>query len=66
MSADFGANFREARVRAGLTQAEVAEQCGMKQSYISNIERGTQENLELSTMARLAHVVGADLRRLLG
>ena len=53
LSAIFGANFREARLKAGLTQVEVAAHTGIRQSYLSEIESG-QKNLTLSTMVILA------------
>jgi transcriptional regulator with XRE-family HTH domain len=64
LSALFGANFREARLKAALTQVEVAAQTGFQQSYLSEIESG-QKNLTLSTMVILARVVGTDVRTLL-
>ena len=64
LSALFGANFREARLKAGLTQVEVATQTGIQQSYLSEIESG-QKNLTLSTMVVLARVVGTEVRTLL-
>lgn len=64
LSALFGANFREARLKAGLTQADVATRTGIQQSYLSEIESG-QKNLTLTTMVILARVVGTDVRTLL-
>lgn len=64
LSAVFGANFREARLKAGLTQVDVAARTGIQQSHVSEIESG-QQNLTLSTMVNLARVVGTDVRKLL-
>jgi transcriptional regulator with XRE-family HTH domain len=64
MRALFGANFRQARLKAKLTQVEVAALTGLQQPYISDMENG-QQNLTLSTMIILARAVGSDVRSLL-
>jgi len=64
LSALFGANFRDARLKAGLTQADVVSRTGIQQADISRIENGLQ-NLTLSTMVILARAVGTDVRKLL-
>ncbi len=61
---EFGKNLRAARIRAGLTQAQVADQTGLTQQYVSLVEAGRQ-NITLSTMTALARVVGQDVRTLL-
>ena len=60
----FGKNLRQARTRAGLTQAQVAERTGLTQQYVSQIEAGRQ-NITLATMTALARVTGHDVRLLL-
>ena len=60
----FGANFRQARQKAKLTQTDVQELTGIRQHYISEIENGVQ-NLTLGTMVTLAGAVGSDVRALL-
>jgi transcriptional regulator with XRE-family HTH domain len=64
MRALFGANFRQIRLKARLTQADVEELTGIRQHYISEIENGLQ-NLTLDTMTTLAQAIGTDLRSLL-
>ena len=64
MRALFGANFRQARLKAKLSQVEVAELTGIRQSYISEIKNGVH-NLTLDTMTTLAKAVGTDVRTLL-
>ena len=39
----FGANLRQARLKANLSQAEVAARTGMRQPYISDIENGVHD-----------------------
>lgn len=53
----FGRSLREARERAGLSQADVAARLGMTQSYVSRVERGDQ-NITLSACAAFAQAVG--------
>ena len=60
----FGANFRQARLKAKLTQAEVAARTGIQQHYISEVENGLW-NLTINTMTMLAHAVGTNVRTLL-
>ena len=63
MCALFGANCRQARLKAKLTQTDVQELTGIRQNYISEIENGVQ-NLTLDTMTTLARAVGTDVRAL--
>jgi transcriptional regulator with XRE-family HTH domain len=60
----FGKNLREARIKANLTQAQVAEWSGLTQQYVSLVEAGHQ-NITLGTMTALAKVVDQDVRTLL-
>jgi transcriptional regulator with XRE-family HTH domain len=56
----FGANLAAARIRAGLTQQELADIAGVDQSYISAVERGAQ-NITVQSMANLSHAVREDV-----
>jgi hypothetical protein len=60
----FGANFRQARLKAKLSQVEVAARTGMGQPYISEIENGVRD-ITLGTMSSVARAVGTDVRTLL-
>lgn len=51
----------EARSRAGLTQAEVAERMGTSQSTVARLESGTAKP-SLSTLKRFAQATGARVR----
>ncbi|MEX2552403.1 MAG: helix-turn-helix transcriptional regulator [Actinomycetota bacterium] len=52
--------LREARRRAGLTQAELAAACGVKQPTISRIERGVVDP-SVETLDRLLAACGESL-----
>ncbi len=48
--------LREARLRAGLTQAEVARRAGLSRASYTNIEKG-YKHPSLATALRIAHVL---------
>ena len=62
---NFGENLRAVRVKAGMTQAQLADRVGLTQQYVSLVEVGRQ-NLTLSTMAMLARIFGQDVVIMLG
>jgi len=53
----FGRRVREARVRQGLTQQELARRAGMHPAYVGGVERG-QRNVTLEVVERLARALG--------
>lgn len=57
MSKDFGNRVREARVRAGLTQSQLAEKIDVSVNHISAIERGVYET-RTDTLKNLAVALG--------
>lgn len=60
LARELGRPVRDRRIELGLSQAEVAERCGMKQPQISRFEAGgTMPTLPL--LGRLADALGADL-----
>ncbi|HUT88731.1 MAG TPA: helix-turn-helix transcriptional regulator [Thermoguttaceae bacterium] len=61
---DLGDRIRTARKKAGLSQMEVWTQIGIYPSMLSRIESGKQEPT-LSTLRRLAELLGVDLGALL-
>ena len=56
-----GAILREARLRAGLTQRELARRAGTSQSVIARIER-ERSDPSSATLARLLAAAGFELR----
>jgi transcriptional regulator with XRE-family HTH domain len=53
--------IRECRVRAGMTQAQLARLAGMHQSTLSRLERGTLEGLRLHRLAAIIAVLHSRL-----
>lgn len=60
----FARNFRAARRRSGLTQADIARRTGIARPSISSLERGA-DNITLESADRLALAVGVSLSKLL-
>ena len=55
-----GERLKEARKRRGLTQEDLAEQCGFDPTYISLLERG-RRNPPFLTLCSLADELGCPL-----
>jgi len=51
-------NLRTARRLKDITQAQLAEQSGVDQRTISDIERGANKNPSWETVARIAKALG--------
>jgi DNA-binding XRE family transcriptional regulator len=62
-AAEVGARVRSARAEAGLTQAELAEKSGIRQSHISRIENG-EHSATHKTLAKLAEAMGTSVEHL--
>jgi ribosome-binding protein aMBF1 (putative translation factor) len=58
---DIAMQIMELRERAGLTQVELAERCGVDQGDISRIERGSTSPTA-RTLQRIATALDADVR----
>jgi transcriptional regulator with XRE-family HTH domain len=52
--------LRDARLKADLTQAELAKRLGKPQSFISKLERGENEDPTISEVVALAKALGID------
>lgn len=52
-----GEQLREERIKAGLTQEQLAERIGTKKSFISRIEKG-HADIQLSTLVKLFQGLG--------
>jgi ribosome-binding protein aMBF1 (putative translation factor) len=58
---DIAVQVMELREKHGLTQAQLAERCGIAQADISRIERGATSPTA-RTLQRIAEALDADLR----
>jgi transcriptional regulator with XRE-family HTH domain len=59
-----GKNLKDARFRAGLTQAELAEKAGTTQTTVARIERDVVQP-EVTTVRKLAQALGVTISDLL-
>jgi len=59
----FGKRIQNLRKKRGLTQAELAEECGLSNNFIASMERGaTAPSME--TLDKLARVLHTDISAL--
>jgi len=56
--------IREIRKRHGISQAALAEECGLDRTYISGIERG-QRNPSLTNILKIAGALGTPASQIL-
>ncbi|WP_165323544.1 helix-turn-helix domain-containing protein [Rhizorhabdus phycosphaerae] len=59
-----GLNVRHHRKLRGMTQEQLALECGMERSYVSDLERG-RRNPSVRALGRLAEALGIEPRTLL-
>ena len=52
-----GEQLRDERIKAGLTQEQLASKIGTQKSFISRVERG-RADIQLSTLVKLFHGLG--------
>lgn len=60
----FGACVRGHRLKAGLSQEQLAEKAGLHRTYIGGVERG-ERNVGLINLIRLARALGVSPTELL-
>ena len=60
----FGRKVRTLRVGMGLSQEDLAGECGLHRTYIGSVERG-ERNVTLGTIVRLARVLRTTASHLL-
>ena len=61
---DLGFRLRELRQERKLTQAELAEKCGLHRTFIGSVERG-ERNLSILNLRLIAKVLRTPLADLL-
>lgn len=60
----FAKNIREARMRLGFSQEEMADKCGLHRTYVGSVERG-ERNISIDNMEQMANAVHERLATLL-
>ena len=55
-----GEQLKDERLKAGLTQEELAERIGTKKSFISRVENG-KADIQLSTLVKVFRGVGREI-----
>lgn len=60
-----GGKLTTARIRAGLTQVQLADRARLSQTYISSLEIGDRDRLSPEAHARLCTALGVDDTHLL-
>lgn len=53
--------FKDSRVRAGLTQAQLAVMAGVSVATVSNFETGLRKNPRLEVLQKIANALGVDV-----
>lgn len=61
----FNHNLRHYRIKAGLTQRELAYYTGTNQPHVAHWERDDTINLELNTLVKIAHILDISVSELL-
>ena len=61
---ELGLRVRGRREARGLTQAQLAEQCGLHRTFIGSVERG-ERNVSVLNLRLIARVLRAPLAELL-
>lgn len=56
-----GAAIRDARLQAGLTQADLAARVGASREWVVRMERGSKEGTELGLVLRVLRELGLSL-----
>jgi transcriptional regulator with XRE-family HTH domain len=60
----FGLRLRETRLAKGISQLDLGLDCGLSQTYLSEVESG-KRNISLVNMSKLARSLGITLGELL-
>ena len=65
-SVEFGRRLRRARQVEDLSQEQLADCIGVRQSFLSDLERGVQGDLQANTLMLLCQALGVSADMLLG
>jgi transcriptional regulator with XRE-family HTH domain len=61
MAYRLGATLKRLRLRAMLTQLELAQRARISQAYLSELETGTKRRIDLAMAVRLAKALGCEV-----
>lgn len=61
MATRLGMTLKRLRIKAGLTQDELARKAGVTYAYISMLESGTKKNPSLMLVKKLAKALGVSI-----
>jgi transcriptional regulator with XRE-family HTH domain len=61
--AKLGKNIRKARKALKISQAALADMCGLCRTYVSDVERGAR-NLSFGSLSKLARALGTKVSQL--
>jgi transcriptional regulator with XRE-family HTH domain len=60
----FGENMKKIQLEKGMSQGDTCRELGLDRAYISNVEN-CKQNLTISTMEKVAKVLGLSVDQLL-
>ena len=61
-----GQNIKRVRTNKGMTQKELSNKSGLSQSTITEIEKGTRQNLRADNLSKIATALNVSTNELLG
>lgn len=61
---NFSKNLKKYRLEKGLSQEDLANECGLHRTYVSSVERG-ERNITVDSMEKLAIALGVELKDLI-
>ena len=63
-NAQFGSRLRELRLKAGMSQEELAHRSGIDRTFVGRMERG-ERGVSLETLVKLGRVLGISASELI-
>ncbi|MCQ6280282.1 helix-turn-helix domain-containing protein [Bacillus sp. EB600] len=60
-----GKRIREQRIEKGISLTQFAKQSGISKSYLSNLERGLQQNPSIEVLKKISEYLNVDIEILI-